>query len=88
MTYNLVYPNLNFAHKKEKGPHYEEVFEKHFHLIYELLFFVSGNVDLVLENKIYHLKPNDLVLIKPGQHHYVIPQSEETYERYVIKFPE
>lgn len=88
MTYNLIYPNLNFAHKKEKGPHYEEVFEKHFHLIYELLFFVSGNVDLVLENKIYHLKPNDLVLIKPGQHHYVIPQSEEIYERYVIKFPE
>ena len=88
MTYNLIYPNLNFAHKKEKGPYYEEVFEKHFHLIYELLFFISGNVDLVLENKIYHLKANDLVLIKPGQHHYVIPSNEETYERYVIKFPE
>lgn len=88
MSYNLIYPNLYFAHKIEEGPNFGEVFEKHFHLIYEILYFVKGDVDLYIENKIYHLKENDLLFIKPGQHHYVKPKMDTIYERYVIKFPE
>lgn len=88
MTYNLIYPNLNFAHKIEESNNYVEAFEKHFHLIYEMLYFVSGDVELVLENKVFHLNPGDLIFIKPGQHHHVVPNHQKTYERYVIKFPE
>ena len=88
MYYNLIYPNLNFAHKEDEGPSFAEVFEKHFHLIYEILYLVDGDVDLVVENMHFHMNPGDLAFIQPGQFHYVVPNPKRRYERYVLKFPE
>lgn len=88
MKYNLTYPNLNFAHKTDVAPDFDEVFEKHFHLIYEILYLVDGDIDLVVENKSFHLRPGDIAFIRPGQYHNVIPGKNGKYERYVIKFPD
>ena len=88
MYYNLVYPNLNFAHKSADEPSFDEVFKKHFHLIYEILYLVDGDVEFNVENKRFHLKPGDLAFIQPGQYHFVVPAPGKRYERYVLKFPE
>ena len=88
MTYDLNINNLNFAHKIDTGPIFSEIFEEHFHLIYEIIFLLEGKVELILENKLYHLEVGDMIFIKPGQHHYVSPNPKYKYERYVLKFPE
>ena len=88
MNYNLIYPNLNFAHKTDVSPYFNEVFEKHFHLIYEIIFVVDGDVELVVENKSFNLHPGDIAFIKPGQYHNIQPAANLKYDRYVLKFPE
>ncbi len=88
MMYDLVFPNMNFAHKIDHGPCFKETFEEHYHLLYEIIFLKQGDVELVLENKKYRLAVGDIVFIQPGQHHHVTPDPETCYERYVLKFPE
>lgn len=88
MTYDLYYDELNFSHKVDGDPSFSEVFEKHFHLLYEINFLIAGEVDLLLENKLYHPSSGDMIFIKPGEHHCVTPNKNKKYERYVLKFPE
>jgi len=57
-------------------------------MIYEILLFISGNAQFIIENKKLQLHPGDLLLILPGQHHYINVNPDTPYERYVIKFPE
>ena len=56
------------------------------HNDYELLFFYRGNADYIIENQTYHLKKNDLLLIKPMVYHGIRILSSETYERGVFNF--
>lgn len=88
MEYDLVYPNMNFAHKTDCGPEFAETFEEHYHIVYEMLYLVEGDVELILENKKFTMAVGDLAFIQPGQHHHINPLSDKKYERYVIKFPE
>lgn len=88
MYYNLTFPNLNFAHKYDERPIKNDEFEDHFHMIYELLLFIRGDAEFILENKKFALNPGDLLYITPGQHHNINVNENVPYERYVIKFPE
>lgn len=88
MYFNITYPNLYFAHKYDESPTKNDEFENHYHMIYEILLFIRGDADFVIENKKFELKPGDLLLISPGQHHNINVDPASPYERYVIKFPE
>lgn len=88
MTYDLYFDQLNFAHKINGDPSFSEVFEKHFHLLYEINFILEGEVELLLENKLYRLSSGDMIFIKPGEHHCVTPSKNKKYERYILKFNE
>lgn len=88
MNFNLSYPNLYFSHKMDVGPNFSETFEDHYHLIYEIIYLVSGNIDLILENRKFHVSIGDMLFIQPGQHHFIEPNLTTKYERYVLKFPE
>jgi AraC-like DNA-binding protein len=88
MQYNYIYPNMNFAHKTDCGPNYSEKFEDHYHLIYEMILLIDGDIELVLENKKYSMTVGDLAFIQPGQHHFITPAENTRYERYVLKFPQ
>ncbi|MBQ8374295.1 MAG: helix-turn-helix transcriptional regulator [Clostridia bacterium] len=58
----------------------------HFHNEYELLFFYNGNADFNIENQVFHLKKNDLLLIKPSQYHKLCLLSNVPYGRHVFTF--
>lgn len=88
MYYNLFFPNYNFAHKFDERPTKNDEFEDHFHMICEILLFIRGDAEFIIENKKFELKPGDLLFISPGQHHNINVNPEAPYERYVIKFPE
>ena len=86
MRYNFDTKDFQIAHKYNPEILTFDDYKEHFHVGYEFLFFIEGNLEYVIENKKYQLKPHDLLLIKPGQHHYVNFYSTGTYERFVITF--
>lgn len=64
----------------------QQEYYSHMHNDYEILFFYSGNADYMIENQTYHLKKNDMLLIKPMVYHGIRILSSEPYERCVFNF--
>ena len=59
--------------------------ELHHHDFFELYFLLSGDVTYLVESKIIHVMPGDLLLISPRELHQVCIQPEMAdYERYVL----
>ena len=63
-----------------------EFFTLHTHSVSELMFFVRGRANQVVEDRLYELRKNDLVYVKPTVHHRVDPDFSAEYERYVLMF--
>lgn len=64
-----------------------KAFHKHIHNEYELLFFIRGDAEYLIEGSVYRLRENDLLLIGPRTYHCLKPLSPIVYERFVISFP-
>ena len=58
----------------------------HIHDYYELVIYVSGNVDYVTEDKIFSPAPASAVIFSPGTTHNTRLRSASVYERYVFYF--
>ncbi len=67
---------------------YPEVnsFRQHMHNEYEILYFIQGDVDYSIEGVLYHLRPRDLLIIRPRTFHCTLPVSSAKYERFLINF--
>ncbi|MFY9390717.1 MAG: AraC family transcriptional regulator [Limnochordia bacterium] len=53
----------------------------HFHDYYEIYYLVSGERDYFIDNRTYHVKPGNIVLINRGVIHRTIGSSPKGYER-------
>ena len=58
----------------------------HSHNLWELIYFLDGDATHVIENRKYKLKSGDLILIKPGKHHFIQIDSTCDYDRFNILF--
>lgn len=58
--------------------------EYHNHDFYEILFFISGKVDYIIEGKTYTLKANDILLTNNKEVHKPVVLNGINYERIVI----
>ncbi len=59
--------------------------ELHHHDFYELYFLMSGDVTYIIESRIYHVLPGDMLLISPRELHQLCIRPEmSAYERYVL----
>ncbi len=57
----------------------------HHHDFYEFYFFISGDVDYVIEGKVYALKPGDIILVNSTELHQSIVKSNTIpYQRIVL----
>lgn len=57
----------------------------HHHDFYEIYFLITGDVTYLIESKIIHVMPGDILLIPPGEQHQVLIRPEmSVYERYVL----
>ncbi len=56
----------------------------HRHNAYEIYYFMSGNVNLYIEQQCYNLRPGDLVIISPEQLHRIVYLNFQVYERTII----
>lgn len=63
-------------------------FPRHMHNGYELLYFVRGDAEYVIEGEVFRMHPRDLLFIPPRKFHYLKPQSDAVYERFILQFPE
>ena len=59
-TYGTNFPQAN-------------VFQNHMHNEYEILYFIQGDMDYSIEGVMYHLRPRDLLIIRPRAFHYCSP---------------
>lgn len=84
--FNYLYKDLDIAHKYDILPVPSPDYKKHYHDFYEIFFLVKGNVTFTVENEIKKLEENDILLIQPGEHHFVTFLDDSPYERYVLKF--
>ncbi len=57
----------------------------HHHDFYEIYLLLRGRVEYIVENRIYHMRPGDLMLISPLELHQArIAADAEPYERIVL----
>ncbi len=60
-------------------------FVLHNHPDYELLLFIQGDTNYIIEGNVYKLKPYDLVIQRKGEMHRLFHNSTATYERVFIQ---
>lgn len=58
----------------------------HCHPVYEVYYFISGNVDYLVDGVLYQPKPNSVLLMAPGVFHEFRAKSAEKYERFTLHF--
>ncbi len=85
MDYIISYNGLVYNHIKSNLPN-EKEFAAHTHNKYEILYFVSGDVDCVIGNMRRTLNPGEIVLIPSLYVHYIDIIGTSPYERIVLNF--
>lgn len=84
--FHFLYKNIDFAHKIDEKKKPTENYEKHLHHFYEIVFFVKGSVTYHVGEESKKLYKGDIVFINAGRNHFAEVDSQEVYERYVLKF--
>lgn len=85
--FNYVHNGLMVAHKDNVDADENTTFASHMHNDFELIYFVSGEVDYTVEHNTQHLNEGDFILIAPGKYHNASVNSSVPYDRYVFRFP-
>ncbi len=79
------YVNSSFFHRTEPEPSLSH-FQWHCHAFYELLYVAQGEGKFIVEGAEYPLRSGSVFLMPPHEFHHAIPNTDTTYERYVINF--
>ena len=87
MAFDVRILDYTFKHTYSPKPDLSEArFREHFHTTYEMLYFVQGDADYMLQQTRYKIRPGSLLIAKPGEYHNIVFRSEQPYERYVMRF--
>ncbi|MBQ7921991.1 MAG: helix-turn-helix transcriptional regulator [Clostridia bacterium] len=86
LDYTFEYNGLLYKHTITDNPPCDAFF-MHTHNLYELLYFISGDATLIIEDRKYKLQKGDLMFIRPSKYHYIQIDTSERYERYDVLFP-
>lgn len=61
-------------------------FYRHFHNDYEVFVFIKGEIEYIVEDKVYSLEPYQLLILKPKQYHFAVIKNKAVYSRMIINF--
>ncbi|MBQ8431317.1 MAG: helix-turn-helix transcriptional regulator [Clostridia bacterium] len=78
-------PRIYLHHAETPAPNPKN-FESHCHAYYEVIYVVRGRGSYIVEGTEYPLLPNTVLLLAPYEYHYVCPDQDCPYERYVLNF--
>lgn len=76
---------ISVTHTLTPNPQPEEFF-MHTHTHAELYVFLSGKGIYHIEGSEYSLEPGDILLMRPGESHYIEIDPDVSYERIVVWF--
>lgn len=76
------YANLSHSFSNEATDEYA----LHCHTIFEVYYFIGGQVSYLVEGKRYQPTPHSVLLLAPGTFHGVRVESSQLYERYALHF--
>ena len=79
---NSQLPEITYAHIRNSPV----PTDFHNHDRFEIYFFVSGNINYFIENKIYKLQYGDMLIINNKEIHKPLKLSNDYYERIVVEF--
>lgn len=75
-------PDFELQYKRDS---YLKDVELHHHDFFELYFLLSGDVTYIIESRLYHVMPGDILLISHRELHQLCIRPEmASYERYVL----
>jgi AraC-like DNA-binding protein len=77
--------DIHLSHARDETPS-KSKFNMHTHAHTELYCFVSGAAEFYVEGTTYSLEPGDILLMRPGEAHYVLVDERTPYERFSIHF--
>lgn len=86
--FKLQFEEENFYfHYTLEEPRSFDPYYKHCHNNYELYVFLNGDIDFIIENVSYKMKPFTLLLIPPHKYHYAkISCLNTSYQRFTFLF--
>ncbi len=82
---HILFPGLSLSRSLSLAGS-DDTFYIHTHTNVELLYFVSGKGTYYVEGSKYPLSPGDLLLVRPGEAHFVEPDLSQDYDRIVLNF--
>ncbi len=86
MLYEYNYNDIYIRHAVDECPNVEH-FTMHLHERCEIYFFVSGNVEYLVEGSRYPLEEDNLLIMRPAESHMPRLIDQSRYERFAINFP-
>ena len=86
MLNEYSFDDIYIRHAVDESPDDAE-FTMHIHEHCEIYFFISGNVEYLVEGSKYLLNENSLMIMCPAEAHKPKILGKERYERYAINFP-
>ena len=86
MLSEYSYGEIYIRHAIDDEPDGNE-FTMHIHDRCEIYFFVSGNVEYLVEGSKYPLNENSLMIMRPAEAHSPKITGSSKYERYAVNFP-
>lgn len=63
------------------------IFKMHTHTVVEIFLFLQGRAVFRVEDNAYPLEPGDLLVLRPGEAHYIDVDPAVPYERCVLHCP-
>ncbi len=61
-------------------------YQIHCHNVYEIYYFIEGDVDYLVEGKLYQPAPHSLLLLSPHVFHGVKVRTDHPYRRFALHF--
>ena len=86
MLNEYSFENIYIRHAVDENPDGRD-FTMHIHDRCEIYFFISGNVEYLVEGSKYPLNENSLMIMRPAEAHSPKITGSSTYERYAVNFP-
>ena len=75
--------DFQYTHSISQGTH-EDEFVLHNHALYELEYYLNGDVTYVVDGVSYHMEPGSLLMIAPTVPHKLFINSDTSFERHII----
>ena len=81
--YNTI--NLEIEHQRVESPEPKDHF-LHSHAYFEVCLFLEGAGSYHIEDSEYPLQAGDIILLRPGEAHYIQLSSDVPFERILLSF--